>query len=171
MIPPKAKKRSYRVGILILSDKGARGERKDSSGPLLKKELQSQGYEVADYRILPDDYAAIVEALRTLCDEKKLDLVITSGGTGVSPRDVTPEATIAVLHREIPGLAEAMRRASFAQTPHALLSRAIAGNRGTTLIVNLPGSPKGAMENLQVILPALPHALAKIQGDPADCAS
>jgi len=118
---------------------------------------------------VPDDKAAIVGALNRCSDQEKVALAVTTGGTGVSPRDVTPEATLEVVQRLVPGMAEAMRAASLAKTPHAMLSRGVVGIRNATLIVNLPGSPAGAMENLEVILPAIPHALAKIQGDPSDC--
>jgi len=119
--------------------------------------------------VLPDDQQLLEQRLRHLADESCLDLVVTTGGTGVSPQDVTPDATLAVIDREVPGMAEAMRLNSLAKTPHAMLSRAVAGVRGQTLIINLPGSVKGARENMQVLLPALDHALDKIQGDPSDC--
>ena len=115
--------------------------------------------------------ASIVDVLKQWCDRERLDLVVTTGGTGLTPRDVTPQATLQVLDYEVPGMAEAMRSKSLEKTPHAMLSRAVVGVRGQTMIVNLPGSPKGARENLEVLLPALPHALAKLAGDPADCAS
>lgn len=158
------------VALITTSDKGARGERQDTSGDRLRHRLEAAGYEVAFREIVPDDAAEISSALRRYADEKKVALIITTGGTGVSPRDVTPDATLAVVERTVPGMAEAMRAASLQKTPHAMISRAVVGIRGTTLIVNLPGSPRGAEENLQVLLPALPHALDKIQGDPADCA-
>lgn len=158
-----------RVGILTLSDKGARGERIDESGRVLREAVTGLG-TVTRSQIIPDDEEQIVRTLVEWCDVEHLDLILTTGGTGLTPRDVTPEATRRVLEREIPGMAEAMRAASFLKTPHAMLSRAMVGVRGRTLIVNLPGSPRGALENLAVLLPALPHALAKLQGDPTDCA-
>lgn len=161
---------NYRIGILTLSDKGARGERVDGSGPLLANLVTDLG-PVVKTAILPDDAATIAEILSTWADEDHLHLILTTGGTGLSPRDVTPEATLSVVDRLVPGMAEAMRSVSLAKTPHAMLSRAVVGIRGSTLIVNLPGSPRGASENLAVLLPALGHALAKLQGDPADCAT
>jgi len=160
---------NFRIGILTLSDKGARGERSDASGALLRDLVADLG-DVVRYSILADEAPAIRELLTAWADEDQLALILTTGGTGLSPRDVTPEATLQVIDRLVPGLAEAMRAASLAKTPHAMLSRGVAGMRGRTLIVNLPGSPKAVRENLTVILPALPHALAKLQGDPSDCA-
>ena len=159
----------FRIGILTLSDKGARGERVDSSGPLLATQVAGLG-EVVKSAIIPDDVAIIAATLCNWVDTEHLQLILTTGGTGLSPRDVTPEATLRVVDRLVPGMAEAMRAASLVKTPHAMLSRAVVGIRGSTLIINLPGSPKGASENLTVLLPALGHALAKLQGDSADCA-
>jgi molybdenum cofactor synthesis domain-containing protein len=133
--------------------------------------LREVGIETVHSEIVPDEAEIIAEKLVEFADVRGLDLVVTTGGTGVSPRDVTPDATLKVIDREIPGMAEAMRRESMLKTPHAMISRAVAGIRGQTLIVNLPGSPKGVRENLAVILPALKHAIEKIKGDPADCAS
>ncbi len=160
---------AFRIAILTLSDKGARGEREDESGRILHQMSDSLG-TVDHYEILADEADLITARLVEWCDSRDLDLILTTGGTGVSPRDVTPQATQQVLDYEIPGMAEAMRAASLAKTPHAMLSRALAGVRGQTLIVNLPGSPKAVRENFEVILPALPHALAKLKGDPSDCA-
>jgi molybdenum cofactor synthesis domain-containing protein len=160
----------FRIGILTLSDKGARGERVDGSGPLLATLVAELG-EVVKTAIIPDDATTIAATLCTWADEEHLQLILTTGGTGLSPRDVTPEATLQVVDRLVPGMVEAMRAASLIKTPHAMLSRAVVGIRGATLIINLPGSPKGASENLAVLLPALAHALAKLQGDPADCAT
>lgn len=150
---------TLRIGILTISDRSARGERPDASGPALKEAVLAQGWLVGRKDILPDDQDRLSEALARWADSGDLDVILTTGGTGFSPRDVTPEATLAIVDRPAPGLAEAMRAASLKATPHAMLSRAAAGIRGRTLIVNLPGSPKGAVENLQVILPVLPHAV------------
>jgi molybdopterin adenylyltransferase len=158
------------AGVVTVSDRSSQGLRADSSGPELTSLLELHGIKVVWSEVVPDEESDIRSALTRLADEQGLDLVVTTGGTGVSPRDVTPEATAAVLDRTIPGMAEAMRAASLAKTPHAMLSRALAGVRGKTLIINVPGSPKGAVENLQVVLPAVEHAAAKIKGDPSDCA-
>ena len=158
-----------RAAILTISDRGYLGEREDRSGPAVKKILTKAGFSIVLLEILPDDQHMIAERLHQLADESCLDLVVTTGGTGVSPRDVTPDATLAVIQRQVPGMTESMRFASLAKTPHAMLSRAVAGIRNQTLIVNLPGSARGARENLEVVLPALEHALDKIQGDPSEC--
>lgn len=159
------------VAIVTVSDRGAAGGRQDTSGAGLEAFLDEQGYAVIQRAIVPDEVVEIAERLRAYADQSGVALILTTGGTGVSPRDVTPEATSQVIERSVPGMAEAMRAASLLKTPHAMLSRAMVGIRGKTLIVNLPGSPKGAMENLAALLPALPHALDKIQGDPSDCAT
>jgi molybdenum cofactor synthesis domain-containing protein len=158
-----------RAAILTISDRGFRGERQDGSGPAVQEILDKVGFFIAHHEVLPDDQHLIEKRLRYLTDELCLDLVVSTGGTGVSPRDVTPDATLAVVDRQVPGMAEAMRTASLLKTPHAMLSRAVAGIRGQTLIINLPGSVRGARENLESILPGLHHALEKIQGDPSDC--
>jgi molybdopterin adenylyltransferase len=158
----------FRVGVLTLSDKGAKGERKDESGRLAGEMVREFG-EISRYQVIADDLEKITLILKNWADEQCLDLILTTGGTGLSPRDVTPQATGSLLDYEVPGMAEAMRSASMQKTPHAMLSRALVGVRGRTLIVNLPGSPKGVRENLAVLLPALPHALAKLKGDPSDC--
>ncbi|MCE5335432.1 MAG: MogA/MoaB family molybdenum cofactor biosynthesis protein [Desulfobacteraceae bacterium] len=160
---------SRKTAIVTVSDRGARGEREDKSGRALHDRLASEGFEVCFQTVIPDEVDEIGKVLAQLADERNIALILTTGGTGVSPRDVTPEATLSVLDRTIPGMAEAMRAAGLAKTPHAMISRAVAGIRGRSLIVNLPGSPKGAIENLECILAALPHALDKIQGDPSDC--
>jgi molybdopterin adenylyltransferase len=159
-----------RTAIITLSDKGSRGEREDESGRIIREMVASIGASVESYQILPDEKMQIIEALSLLSDGGNIDLIITTGGTGVAPRDVTPEATREVLHRELPGMAEAMRAESQKKTPHAMLSRALAGIRNRTLIINLPGSPRAVRENLAVVLPALAHAVEKIHGDPSDCA-
>jgi molybdenum cofactor synthesis domain-containing protein len=155
-----------RFGILTLSDRSAAGERADVSGPALADLILAQNWSVARQAILADDESAIRGILIEWVESGALDVILTTGGTGFALRDVTPEATRAVITREAPGLAEAMRTESLKKTPHAMLSRAIAGIRGRTLIVNLPGSPKGAIENLQTILPVLPHAVQLIKDDP-----
>ncbi len=160
-----------RAGVLTISDKGARHERTDASGPAISTLLSDIGAAVEKYEIIPDEVNTIKAKLEEYADKFHLDLVVTTGGTGVAPRDVTPEATKMVIEREIPGMAEAMRFESFKKTPHAVISRAMAGIRGKTLIINLPGSPKAAQENLNAILQAIPHAISKIQGDPSDCST
>lgn len=160
---------TLQAGVITVSDKGFRGDREDKSGPEIIKILADMGISVTDRMIIPDEKELIAEALRKYADIRKLDLVITTGGTGVSPRDVTPEATLQVIDREVPGMAEAMRRESAIITPHAMISRAVTGIRGRSLIINLPGSPKGVRENLAIILPALKHAVEKIRGDEGDC--
>ncbi len=163
--------RPFRVAILTVSDKGAAGEREDLSGRLLEEMITGRGWLVEAREIVPDEEGAIERRLIHFCDRLRVDLVLTTGGTGLSPRDVTPEATLRVVDRLAPGFAEAMRAASLRNTPHAMLSRAVSGIRGSTLIVNLPGSPRGAGENLEVIMPALPHGLEKLRGDPGECAT
>jgi molybdenum cofactor synthesis domain-containing protein len=159
-----------KAAIVTVSDRGSRGEREDGSGTAVEALLNESGLEICHRVIIPDDIPIIQSVLRRFADEEKVALIVTTGGTGVSPRDVTPEATLSVIDRVVPGMGEAMRAASLQTTPHAMISRAIAGIRGGTLIVNLPGSPGGAVDNLKVILPAIPHALVKIQGDMSDCA-
>ena len=167
MTPSTSSGQRIRFGILTLSDRSSRGERADASGPVLAALIEGEGWSVVKQEILPDDEPSIQEILMFWADSREMDVVITTGGTGFSPRDVTPEATRAVIERETPGLAEAMRAASLKITPHAMLSRIVTGIRGKTLIVNLPGSPKGAVENLQVIIPVLSHAVQLLQEDPA----
>jgi len=156
-----------RIGILTVSDRGYRGEYEDRSGPAIRNLAVKRLHAVVDREALvPDERAMIATTLTEWCDGDGLDLVLTTGGTGFAPRDVTPEATRDVIERDAPGLAEAMRAASLRVTPHAMLSRAIAGIRGRTLIINLPGSPKAASENLEAILPVLPHAVELLTGLP-----
>lgn len=153
-----------KVGILTVSDRGARGEREDRSGPAIKDFVLTKSWEIEGPMVVPDDQPQIESQLVRWSDEDGLDLILTTGGTGFAVRDRTPEATLAVCDRMAPGLVEAMRAASLRVTPHAMLSRAQAGIRGRTLIINLPGSPKAVRETLQVIMPALPHALQVLSG-------
>jgi len=157
------------AGIITISDRGWRGEREDISGREARKLLEGMSIEVLDYKIIPDEKEIIIDKLSEYADKRKLDLIVTTGGTGVSPRDVTPDATLEVIDKEVPGMAEAMRRESAALTPHAMISRAVTGIRKNSLIINLPGSPKSVRENLTVILPALRHAIEKIKGDDSEC--
>ena len=161
----------FQAAVLTVSDRSFRGERPDGGGPLVAQLLEGAGYEIAETVIVPDEQDQIEAALRKLCDEAGVALVVTTGGTGFSPRDVTPEATVAVCQRLTPGIPEARRYASMQVTPRGMLSRAAAGIRGKTLIVNLPGSPKAAKENLEAVLPTLAHGLEMLTGGPADCAS
>ena len=160
----------HQTAILTISDRGSKGERQDLSGPALRKRLETAGaFVVVAEKIVSDEPEEIKAALIKWCDSGDISLILTTGGTGFSPRDLAPEATMAVIERPAPGFAEAMRLESLKITPHAMISRAVAGIRGTTLIINFPGSPKAARECLEVILPALPHALEKLAGDPSDC--
>ena len=161
--------RPLRVGVLVLSDKGAAGLRRDTSGPALVDFLKGRGHPRARLDLLPDDEDALVAHLLGWCDKDRLDLILTCGGTGVSSRDRTPEATRRVITAELPGFGELMRADSLRHTPHAIISRALAGVRGGTLIINLPGSPRAALQNLEAVWPAVPHLVAKLQGDPSDC--
>ncbi|OPX41268.1 MAG: molybdenum cofactor biosynthesis protein [Desulfobacteraceae bacterium 4484_190.3] len=158
------------AGVITVSDKGSRGERDDISGKEIMKLIKDIPGVVIEYEIIPDETDIISHKLIELIDEKKIDLVITTGGTGVGPRDVTPDATLGIIEKEIPGMAEAMRRESSMKTPYGVISRAVVGIRKQSLIVNLPGSPKGAKENFSAILPALKHTIEKIKGDETDCA-
>lgn len=161
----------YTVRIITVSDKGSRGERVDTSGPALKKMMEAQGFIVNGIAIVPDETDEIAGMLKRAVDGEKADVVLTTGGTGLSLRDVTPEATRMVIDRDLPGFAEVMRSESYRITPHAIISRAVCGIRGTSIIINLPGSERAAVENLGFVIKAIPHALAKLQGDPADCGS
>ncbi|MBC2582431.1 molybdenum cofactor biosynthesis protein B [Clostridium sp. DJ247] len=159
-----------KTAILTISDKGSRGEREDITGPSIKNLLPYENYSLDHYKIIPDDMDTISEELIYLCDELKVNLIVTNGGTGFSKRDVTPEATLKVIEKQVPGISEAMRAASLKITPKAMLSRAVSGIRKETLIINLPGSPKGAVENLQVVLPALTHGIEILTGEASECA-
>jgi molybdopterin adenylyltransferase len=157
---------TIRFAILTVSDRSASGQRADASGPALEQFIQEQTWQVILRDVIPDDLEQIKQRLVSWVDSQEIDILLTTGGTGFSPRDVTPEATLAVIERITPGLSEAMRAASLQITPHAMLSRACAGIRGETLIINLPGSPKAAVECLQVLRPVLAHAVQLLTDDP-----
>ncbi len=160
---------AIRVGILTVSDRSARGERPDESGPLIRQIVErDMAAQAAEYAIVPDNLEQIASTLARWSDELRLDLVLTTGGTGFAGRDITPEATLRVIDRRAPGLEEAMRAESMKKTMHAMLSRAVCGMRGQTIIINLPGSPAAVRENLAVILPALPHAVRLLRGEAAE---
>lgn len=159
----------YKIGIITASDKGYKGEREDLSAAVIREEVASLG-QVVEYALLPDDKELLAAKMIEFCDEKGLDLILTTGGTGFAPRDVTPEATMAVVEKLAPGIAEVMRYESYKVTPKAMLSRAVAGIRKQTLIINLPGSPKAVRECLRAILPALPHGLEILKGQAGECA-
>ncbi|EEV21159.1 molybdenum cofactor synthesis domain protein [Treponema vincentii ATCC 35580] len=161
----------YRAAVICASDRCFQGVRKDESIPIIAEMLSGQGYEITASAVLPDEYEALRAAMMSIADENSADLIITTGGTGLAPRDVTPEATAAVIDRTVPGIPEAMRAESMKITPHGMLSRGIAGIRKRTLIINLPGSPKAVKENLSCILPALDHALLMLTGGTQDCAA
>ncbi|SEM32257.1 molybdenum cofactor synthesis domain-containing protein [Syntrophus gentianae] len=161
----------FQAGVVTVSDKGSRGEREDLSGKEVVRMLQELSILVRETVIIPDEQDQIRQTLIDLSDKKGLDLIVTTGGTGVTPRDLTPDATLEVIDKALPGMAEAMRQESLKKTPHAMISRAVVGIRGQTLIINLPGSPRGVRENLAVVLPALKHALEKIKGDETECAT
>ena len=158
---------TLRFAILTVSDRSSRGERPDTSGPALVELVQSQGWQVVGQRIVPDEVGEIQQAMQAWSDSGQADVILATGGTGFAPRDVTPEATRAIVERLTPGLDEAMRSASLQVTAHAMLSRSVSGIRKRTLIITLPGSPKGATENLQVVLPALEHAIQLLREEPA----
>lgn len=160
----------WQAAVITLSDKGAAGERKDESGPAVAKRLREAGYAVVEELLIPDDAAALKLELARLCDQRRLDLILTTGGTGCSTRDTTPEATLAVADRNVPGIAEAMCAASMKITPHAMISRAASVIRGKTLIINLPGSPKACMENMDVFMDTIPHAMGLLRNEVHDCA-
>lgn len=159
----------FNIGIITASDKGSRGEREDASGRLIATMLQELG-QIRSYKVVADDAEQISKEMVIMADQLGVDLILTTGGTGLGPRDVTPEATLAVVDRQVPGIAEAMRAKSLEITSRAMLSRAVAGMRNKTLIINLPGSPKGVQECLEVILPALEHGLAIMKGEASECA-
>ncbi|HPU30536.1 MAG TPA: molybdopterin adenylyltransferase [Syntrophorhabdaceae bacterium] len=158
----------YTVAIVTISDKGSKGEREDKSGPALQNVLKDL-YDVKKMLIVPDEIDVISDTLKFLADREKIDLIVTTGGTGVAKRDVTPEATKMVIEKDLPGFAEVMRMESFKITPYGIISRGICGIRGESIIVNLPGSPKAATECLSFIIDALPHAILKVKGDTSDC--
>jgi len=160
-----------KIGVITISDKGSRGEREDLSVEEIKKLIPKLPGQITAYTVIPDEESIIVKTLISYVEKERLDLIITSGGTGLSPRDVTPESTRKVIEREVPGMAEAIRIESLKKTPFGMLSRGVVGTRGHSLIVNLPGSPKAVRENLTTILPVIPHALEKLQGDLTECGS
>jgi molybdenum cofactor synthesis domain-containing protein len=159
----------FTVGILTISDKGSRGERQDKSGKAIREILSSIDARIVNYEIVPDEKELIVKKLIKWVDEDNLDMLITTGGTGLTLRDVTPEATLAVVDRIVSGIAEAMRAESLKKTPMAMLSRAVVGTRGKCLIINLPGSPRAVRECLEVVLPTLPHAVETLKGQAGEC--
>lgn len=163
-------RRIFKAAIITASDKGSRGEREDLSGPAIQAMIEPEGYEVTVYKVLPDDQTVLEEEMKRIADEKLADIIFTTGGTGFSLRDVTPEATIAVSDRLVPGIPEAMRQYSLTITPKAMLSRAAAGIRKETLIVNMPGSPKAVKESLEYILNPLRHGLEILLGEASECA-
>lgn len=165
---PRTSPRPWQAAVITLSDRSARGEREDKSGPAVAARLTENGYEVVEQLLLADDAAALKKQLIRLCDQRQLDLILTTGGTGFAPRDITPEATLAVADKTVPGIAEAIRAASLAITKHAMLSRAVSVIRGKTLIINLPGSPKACMESMDVFLDAIPHGMTLLRGGQAD---
>ena len=160
----------FTAGVLTISDKGSQGLREDKSGDVVTAMLTEAGLSVIKKAVVPDDRTLLSHTLVKWVDQNKLSLIVTSGGTGLSPRDITPHAMEDVMDYPVPGMAEAMRASSLLKTPHAMISRAMVGVRKTTLIINLPGSPRAAEENLSVVLPALTHALSKLSGDMTDCA-
>ena len=160
-----------RIGILTVSDKGSEGQRADASGPAIADRLRAAGYETVWYGIVPDEMVLIEGKLLYLCDIVKADVVLTTGGTGLSPRDVTPEATLRVCDRQVPGIAEAMRVRPAEKAPRSMLSRGVAVTRGQTLIVNFPGSPKAVRECMDIVLPVLKHAAAVLKGTVSECAA
>ena len=161
----------FTAGVLTISDKGSEGKREDASGQIAARILEKEGYTIVRRKVIPDNRRQIADTLVEWADKDSLSLIVTSGGTGLSPTDVTPQAMKDVIEYEVPGFAEAMRAESLKKTPHAMLSRAMAGVRRKCLIINLPGSPGGVKDNLSVVLPALKHGLSKLGGDTTDCAT
>jgi len=159
----------FSVGIITASDKGAKGERQDLSGQVIRELVEDAGGKVAQYIVIPDEFKLIKETLIDYSDAKKLDLILTTGGTGLGPRDNTPDATLEVIEKQVPGIAEVMRMESLKKTNRAMLSRAVAGIRNKSLIINLPGSPKAVQECLEIILPAIPHGIAIMKGETGEC--
>jgi molybdenum cofactor synthesis domain-containing protein len=159
----------YRVAIITVSDKGSKGEREDTSGKIISEIMENSGYHIVSYAIFPDEQAILEKEFKRICDENLADLILSTGGTGFSQRDMTPEATIAVAERLVPGIPEAMRMQSMASTKRAMLSRAVAAIRGKTLIVNLPGSPRAVRENLEFIITELKHGLDILTGNDGEC--
>ena len=170
VIEHRTGKLPWQAAVITLSDKGARGEREDQSGPAIADRLRDSGYDVIEQFMISDDPDLLKHHLIRLCDQRRPDLILTTGGTGFSMRDRTPEATLAVAERNVPGIAEAIRAASLKITKHAMLSRAVSVIRGKTLIINLPGSPKACMESMDVFMDAIPHAMGLLRGDVQDCA-
>lgn len=169
-VEPRTEPMPWQAAVITLSDKGAAGEREDKSGPVIEERLKANGYEVIERLLLPDEPEQLRKQLIRLCDQRRPDLILTTGGTGFSPRDRTPEVTLSVADRNAPGIAEAIRAASLAITPRAMLSRAASVIRGKTLIVNLPGSPKACQESMDVFLDVIPHALGLLRDEVRDCA-
>lgn len=159
-----------KVGIITASDKGSKGEREDRSGLVIQEIVREQGWEVTDYVILPDERNELASKMKEWCDAEYVDLILTTGGTGFSPRDYTPEATLDIIERNVPGIPEAMRYYSLQITPRAMLSRSVAGIRKKTLIINLPGSPKAVRENLESIIGSLAHGIGILKGSSSECA-
>lgn len=168
-VVPRKEPLPFQAAVITLSDRCSSGEREDESGPAIEKRLMEEGYQIIERLVLPDDRAALEKELIRLCDQRTPDLILTTGGTGFSPRDITPEATLAVAERPAPGIAEAIRAASMEITRRAMLSRAVSVIRGKTLIVNLPGSPKACMESMDVFMDQLPHGLSLLRGSVMDC--
>ena len=170
VIVPREGHFPWQAAVITLSDKAAAGERKDESGPAIAKRLREASYEVVEEIVIPDDERVLKQQLIRLCDQRQLDLILTTGGTGCSARDITPEATLAIADKNVPGIAEAMRAASMRITPHAMISRAVSVIRGKTLIINLPGSPRACMENMDVFMDTIPHAMGLLRNEVHDCA-
>lgn len=170
VIEPRRERRPWQAAVITLSDKGAAGQRKDESGPAIARRLEEKGYQVVEQLLLADKATILSSQLVRLADQRQLDLILTTGGTGFGPRDITPEATLAVADRSAPGIAEAMRAESMKITPRAMLSRAVSVIRGKTLIINLPGSPKACMECMDVFLDTIPHAMGLLRCEVTECA-